>query len=68
MTREELITLPPEERLALISMLWDSLRESAPLPEAQAQELAHRLRTFDQDRADGLPWEAFRGELSLIPG
>ncbi len=63
MTRKELITLAPEERLALISMLWDSLRESAPLPEAQANELSHRLRAFDQDRADGLPWEAFKDQL-----
>ena len=37
----ELARLSPEERLALIGQLWDSLRDDdIPLPEAQQAELA----------------------------
>ena len=37
---DELARLSPEERLALIGQLWDSLRDTeVPLPEAQQAEL-----------------------------
>ncbi len=61
----ELARLSPEERLALIGELWDSLRdEEIPLPEAQQAELARRLSTLEQDRSQGVLWEKLRTEMS----
>ena len=61
---DELARLSPEERLALIGQLWDSLRDAdIPLPEAQQAELARRLSSLDQDRAQAIPWEQMRAEL-----
>ena len=60
----ELARLSPEERLALIGQLWDSLSDTdVPLPEAQQAELALRLSNFDQDRAQAVTWEQLRAEL-----
>jgi len=62
---DELARLSPEERLALIGQLWDSLGDSeVPLPEAQKAELARRLSSFDQDRAQAVTWEQLRAELA----
>jgi putative addiction module component (TIGR02574 family) len=62
---DELARLTPEERLALISQIWDSLRDTdVPLPEAQQAELARRLSSLDQDRAQGVTWEQLRAELT----
>ena len=50
--------LTPQERLDLISELWDSLSSSdVPLTSAQQDELDRRLATFDADRRDAIPWE-----------
>lgn len=62
---DELARLSPEERLALIGQLWDSLGDTeVPLPEAQKDELARRLSSFDQDRAQAVTWEQLRAELA----
>jgi len=62
---DELARLSPEERLALIGQLWDSLSENdVPLPEAQKAELARRLSSFDQDRTQAVTWEQLRAELA----
>lgn len=62
---DELARLSPEERLALIGQLWDSLGDTdVPLPEAQKAELASRLSSFDQDRAQAVTWEQLRAELA----
>ena len=62
---DELARLSPEERLALIGQLWDSLADSEiPLPQAQQAELARRLASLDQDRAQSVPWEQLRAELA----
>jgi putative addiction module component (TIGR02574 family) len=61
---DDLSRLSPEERLALIGQLWDSLSDTdVPLPEAQQAELALRLSNFDQDRAQAVTWEQLRAEL-----
>ncbi|MGB9235958.1 MAG: addiction module protein [Terriglobales bacterium] len=61
----ELARLSPEERLALIGQLWDSLRDDdIPLPEAQKAELARRLSSLDQDRTQAVTWEQLRAELA----
>jgi putative addiction module component (TIGR02574 family) len=62
---DELARLSPQERLALIGQLWDSLGDSdVPLPEAQRAELARRLSTLDQDQAQAVSWEQLRAELA----
>jgi len=64
LSHDELTRLSPEERLALIGELWDSLRDTdIPLPEAQQAELARRLANLDQDRAQAVTWEQLRAEL-----
>jgi putative addiction module component (TIGR02574 family) len=61
---DELARLSPEERLALITQLWDSLLDTdVPLPEAQPAELTRRLSGIDQDRAQAVTWEQLRAEL-----
>lgn len=62
---DELARLSPEERLALIGQLWDSLRDTdVPLPEAQKAELGRRLSSLDQDRTHAVTWEQLRAELA----
>jgi putative addiction module component (TIGR02574 family) len=62
---DELARLSPEERLALIGQLWDSLADTEiPLPQAQQAELARRLSSLDQDRAQAVTWEQLRAELA----
>ena len=62
---EELARLSPEERLALIGQLWDSLRDTeVPLPEAQQAELSRRLSSLGQDRTQAVTWEQLRAELA----
>jgi putative addiction module component (TIGR02574 family) len=62
---DEIARLSPEERLALIGELWDSLSDGEiPLPAAQRAELTRRLGTLDQDRAEAVTWEQLREELA----
>jgi putative addiction module component (TIGR02574 family) len=62
---DELARLSPEERLALIGQLWDSLADTEiPLSQAQQAELARRLDSLDQDRAQSVTWEQLRAELA----
>ena len=64
LSSDELARLSPEERLALIGQLWDSLRDTdVPLPEEQQAELSRRLSSLDRDRAQAVPWEQMRAEL-----
>jgi len=64
MRTEDLIALPPEERLALIAALWESLGEAVPLPAAQAAELASRLQSFEQERVAAVAWDTLKAELA----
>jgi putative addiction module component (TIGR02574 family) len=48
---DEISRLAPEERLARIGQLWESLREAeVPLSGAQRSELERRVSSWDQDR------------------
>ena len=61
---EEIIRLSPPERIALIAQLWDSLdADRLPLTEAQQAELELRLSSLEQDRQNGVTWEALKAEL-----
>ena len=64
LTPEEIVRLSPPERLALIAQLWDSLEhEQLPLRGAQQAELERRLGSLDQERQNGVTWEALKAEL-----
>ena len=59
--------LTPQERLALIGQLWDSLDDcDLAVTPAQAAELDRRLATFDEDRLHAVPWQDLRRELRPI--
>lgn len=65
---DELARLSPEERLALIGQLWDSLRDTdVALPETQQAEPARRLSSLDQDRTQAVTWEQLHAELACRP-
>jgi putative addiction module component (TIGR02574 family) len=54
----------PEERLALIERLWDSLSEDdVPLTDAQREELDRRLDELDREGPVGIPWEQVYKDL-----
>ena len=64
LTLDEITRLSPDERLALIAQLWDSLDEDqVPLTTAQQAELNRRLATLDQDREQSVTWEVLKAEL-----
>jgi putative addiction module component (TIGR02574 family) len=64
LTTDEIDRLSPEERLALIGELWDSLDDSdVPLTPAQTAELERRLANFESERDSGVTWEALKTEL-----
>lgn len=57
--------LSPDQRLALIGELWDSLDAGALAPsDAQKAELASRLATADRDLAQSVPWQSLRDEIA----
>jgi len=61
--------LTPQERLALIGQLRDSLNDCGlAVTPAQAAELDRRLATLDEDRAKGIPWPGLRRELQQRRG
>ena len=61
---DEVARLSPDERLALISQLWDSLDDQqVPLTPAQQAELEHRLAKLEHDRGQSVTWEALNVEL-----
>jgi putative addiction module component (TIGR02574 family) len=63
-TQDELVLLTPPERIELISQLWDSLGDDdLPMTAAQESELDRRLTTLEQDRREGISWEALKVEL-----
>jgi putative addiction module component (TIGR02574 family) len=64
LTHDEIARLSPDERLALIAQLWDSLDDhQVQLTPVQQAELERRLATLDQDRAQSLTWETLKAEL-----
>jgi len=64
LTHEEITRLSPDERLALIAQLWDSLNDhQVQLTPAQLAELERRLATLDQHHAQSVTWETLKAEL-----
>jgi putative addiction module component (TIGR02574 family) len=64
LTHDEITRLSPDERLALIAQLWDSLDDNqVQLTPAQQAELERRLATLDRDRTQSVTWETLKVEL-----
>ena len=56
----DITALSPEERLALLERLWDSLTptpEAIPLTNAQRAELDRRLDDLDREGPVGVSWD-----------
>ena len=65
LTHDEIVRLSPQERLALICELWDSLEASdVPVTAAQTAELMRRLDSFERDRPDAIDWEQLKAQLA----
>lgn len=65
-------SLSPEERLALIEEIWDSLNpEDVPVTDAQRAELDRRSADLDRDiklgRPLGIPWEEVLRQIRERP-
>lgn len=54
-----------EERLRLITEIWDSLPpvHELEIPETHREELDRRLAAADADPAAGSPWEEVKARL-----
>jgi putative addiction module component (TIGR02574 family) len=64
LTHDEITRLSPDERLALIAQLWDTLDDNqVQLTPAQQAELERRLATLDRDRTKSVTWETLKAEL-----
>jgi putative addiction module component (TIGR02574 family) len=64
----DLDRMSPEEKLALIGRIWDSLADAdVPVTPAQRAELERRLAQFDNERDSYVPWEHLRDELLKRP-
>lgn len=58
--------LPAAERLRLLLELWERLAahpENVPVPEAQLDELEHRLDDDEANPSDAIPLEVARARL-----
>lgn len=63
---EDIRTLSVEERLQLISALWDSLSdapEDIPLTDAQRRELYRRLERYQRGQTHLHSWEDVRARI-----
>ena len=66
----DLIQLTMDQRLELISLLWDSIPESTEalsLPEWHRQELERRLAAASASPELAIPWEEVRSRLRGNP-
>jgi putative addiction module component (TIGR02574 family) len=57
--------LEPQDRLALVEEIWDSLAadlEKLPLTEAQKQEVDRRLAAHRANPTAAMPWEQVEAE------
>jgi putative addiction module component (TIGR02574 family) len=62
--RDEILQLPPSERLKLVEEIWDSLAvtpENVPIPDWHKEELDRRLD--DPAPGPGETWEQVRAKL-----
>ncbi len=66
-TLEELRALSVEERLQLMEDIWTTLDDDhphpLPIPKWQEDELERRLKAFEENGSQGIPWEEFLEKL-----
>jgi len=63
---EQVMHLSVEEKLDLISALWESMREhpeSIPIPDWQLKELERRIESQRNDPQPGQTWDEVKREL-----
>lgn len=61
---EQVLNLPPAERMDLMDRIWDSLAEKPeliPLPEEHRRILEARLKSHRANPGEVVSWEAVRG-------
>ena len=66
--RDEILQLPPSERLKLVEEIWDSLAATpgnVPIPDWHKDELDRRLD--EPTPGPGESWEQVRGRLRKGP-
>ena len=62
----ELLELPINERLRLVSALWDSISEdpnSLKLTESERKLLDERMEAYMKNPTEGKPWSEIKSEL-----
>ncbi|KAA9041651.1 addiction module protein [Ginsengibacter hankyongi] len=65
--RDELLKLPPKEKLELVEALWDSIDDElliGKLSTEQMQELDKRLSDLDENPESLIPWEDVKKEMN----
>ena len=65
---DQLLKLPPAERVEIALALWDSLEDSEldvllPLTDEQKAELDRRLAEHERDPGSAIPWDQVRRDL-----
>jgi putative addiction module component (TIGR02574 family) len=69
MSPAQVAHLSPQERLALIEQLWESLDDAdLAVTSAQQGELDRRLASHEKDPAAAVSWPDLRRELHLRQG
>ena len=62
----ELLELPINERLRLVSALWDSITEnpdSLELTDSERKILDERMEAYMNNPSEGKPWSEIKSEL-----
>ena len=62
----ELLELPINERLRLVSALWDSISEhpeSLKLTDVERKLLDDRMEAYMKNPTEGKPWSEIKAEL-----
>jgi putative addiction module component (TIGR02574 family) len=63
LSSDDVKRLSPQDRLALIEQLWDSLDDAdVPVTEAQIAEVERRLAD-PGDQAGGVTWDRLKAEI-----
>jgi putative addiction module component (TIGR02574 family) len=67
---DQLMRLPPEERVEIAYQLWDSVptdSDDLELTEEQKAELDRRMAEYERDPSRAIPLEQFLARLQSLP-
>lgn len=62
----EILSLPAEERLRIVEVIWDSIASestSIPVSDKQRREIEARIAEHERDPSRAIPWEVARRQL-----